>query len=114
VNPGLFAAAPTSSSGNSGSKAMSPLLPVLSGERLISRQSTGQLSGSGRLVVSSHHPQQDKTPGLDSANPAERAAALMELRSHHSGLMRLGVIMAITMTLHNLPEGFAVAFSAFR
>lgn len=28
-------------------------------------------------------------------------------------LMRLGILMAITMTLHNLPEGFAVAFSSF-
>mmetsp|Transcript_40035 Transcript_40035/g.99065 ORF Transcript_40035/g.99065 Transcript_40035/m.99065 type:complete len:373 (-) Transcript_40035:56-1174(-) len=28
-------------------------------------------------------------------------------------LMRLGMLMAITMTLHNLPEGFAVAFSSF-
>lgn len=28
-------------------------------------------------------------------------------------LMRLGLLMAITMTLHNLPEGFAVAFSSF-
>jgi ZIP family zinc transporter len=27
--------------------------------------------------------------------------------------MRLGLLMAITMTLHNLPEGFAVAFSSF-
>lgn len=30
-----------------------------------------------------------------------------------AGLFRLGVLMAVTMTLHNLPEGFAVAFSAF-
>ena len=28
--------------------------------------------------------------------------------------MRLGLLMAITMTLHNLPEGFAVAFSLCR
>lgn len=28
-------------------------------------------------------------------------------------MMRLGLLMAITMTLHNLPEGFAVAFTAF-
>ena len=30
-----------------------------------------------------------------------------------SELLRLGLLMAMTMTLHNLPEGFAVAFSAF-
>lgn len=28
-------------------------------------------------------------------------------------LVRLGVLMAITMTLHNLPEGLAVAYSSF-
>lgn len=28
-------------------------------------------------------------------------------------LMRLGFLMAVTMTLHNLPEGFAVAFSSY-
>lgn len=27
-------------------------------------------------------------------------------------LWRLGMLMALTMTLHNMPEGFAVAFSA--
>ncbi len=27
--------------------------------------------------------------------------------------MRLGLLMALTMTLHNMPEGFAVAFSAY-
>ncbi len=28
-------------------------------------------------------------------------------------LLRLGLLMALTMTLHNLPEGMAVGFSAF-
>jgi zinc transporter ZupT len=28
-------------------------------------------------------------------------------------LLRLGLLMSMTMTLHNLPEGFAVAFSSF-
>ena len=28
-------------------------------------------------------------------------------------LLRLGFVMAVAMTLHNLPEGFAVAFSSF-
>ncbi|GAX81348.1 hypothetical protein CEUSTIGMA_g8779.t1 [Chlamydomonas eustigma] len=30
-----------------------------------------------------------------------------------ANLLRLGLLMAVTMTLHNMPEGFAVAFSAF-
>jgi ZIP family zinc transporter len=28
-------------------------------------------------------------------------------------MLRLGLLMTITLTIHNLPEGFAVAFSAF-
>uniref|UniRef100_A0A383WD89 Uncharacterized protein n=1 Tax=Tetradesmus obliquus TaxID=3088 RepID=A0A383WD89_TETOB len=43
----------------------------------------------------------------------DAADSLAQLRAHHSGLMRLGLLMAITMSLHNLPEGCAVAFSAF-
>jgi zinc transporter ZupT len=35
------------------------------------------------------------------------------LRKHHAGMLRLGLLMTITLTIHNLPEGFAVAFSAF-
>jgi ZIP family zinc transporter len=34
-------------------------------------------------------------------------------RLRSAELLRLGLLMAFTMTLHNLPEGFAVAFSAF-
>ena len=30
-----------------------------------------------------------------------------------ASLLRLGLLMALTMTLHNMPEGFAVAFSAY-
>ncbi|KAK9901626.1 hypothetical protein WJX75_005604 [Coccomyxa subellipsoidea] len=40
-----------------------------------------------------------------------RAAASEKLRS--AELLRLGFVMALAMTLHNMPEGFAVAFSAF-
>jgi ZIP family zinc transporter len=35
------------------------------------------------------------------------------LATNPAELMRLGMLMAVTMTLHNLPEGFAVAFSAY-
>ncbi|MEW5309182.1 MAG: hypothetical protein WDW38_001087 [Sanguina aurantia] len=34
-------------------------------------------------------------------------------RATPAHLLRLGMLMAFTMTLHNLPEGFAVAFSAY-
>lgn len=32
--------------------------------------------------------------------------------SRSAELLRLGLVMAVTMTLHNFPEGFAVAFSS--
>lgn len=35
-----------------------------------------------------------------------RAAAATKLRS--AELLRLGFVMALAMTLHNMPEGFAV------
>ncbi|GIM05518.1 hypothetical protein Vretimale_9986 [Volvox reticuliferus] len=42
------------------------------------------------------------------------AAAALGRRDPRAGrMLRLGLLMAVTMTLHNLPEGFAVAFSAF-
>ena len=37
-------------------------------------------------------------------------------RNHHHqrrSFLRLGILMCITMTAHNMPEGFAVAFSAY-
>ncbi len=36
----------------------------------------------------------------------EREAAAVKLRS--AELLRLGFVMALAMTLHNMPEGFAV------
>ena len=37
---------------------------------------------------------------------SRRAAAVTKLRS--AELLRLGFVMALAMTLHNMPEGFAV------
>ena len=34
-------------------------------------------------------------------------------RSETAGYLRLGFLMALTLTLHNLPEGFAVAFTSY-
>jgi ZIP family zinc transporter len=45
--------------------------------------------------------------------PAGGARAGATLATSPAELMRLGMLMAVTMTLHNLPEGFAVAFSAY-
>lgn len=36
-----------------------------------------------------------------------------QLHPRPAELLRLGLVMSLTMTLHNLPEGFAVCFSAF-
>jgi ZIP family zinc transporter len=46
---------------------------------------------------------------INGAGSSKAAAARMRPRQ----LLRLGLLMAVTMTLHNLPEGFAVAFAAF-
>jgi zinc transporter, ZIP family len=33
--------------------------------------------------------------------------------AHKAHLLRLGILMCITLTLHNAPEGFAVAFASY-
>jgi zinc transporter ZupT len=53
------------------------------------------------------HGQQQQQQQQQEADEVER------LRKHHAGMLRLGLLMTITLTIHNLPEGFAVAFSAF-
>ncbi|KAG2437289.1 hypothetical protein HXX76_005947 [Chlamydomonas incerta] len=51
---------------------------------------------------------------LGGVGHAHAAHALSESQRLKAGrMMRLGLLMAVTMTIHNLPEGFAVAFSAF-
>ena len=47
----------------------------------------------------------------EKGSPSTSASEKATKRS--SELLRLGFLMAITMTLHNAPEGFAVAFSSF-
>jgi zinc transporter, ZIP family len=57
----------------------------------------------------------DAAEATSAAAPRRRAsqAGRPTSRLRSSELLRLGMLMAFTMTLHNLPEGFAVAFSAF-
>ena len=52
-------------------------------------------------------------PGRTATERAEAAVAVLSSKMSKARLMRLGLLMAITMTLHNLPEGFAVAFSSY-
>jgi ZIP family zinc transporter len=49
----------------------------------------------------------------DESNEANGGLGDGQSKTSKARLMRLGLLMAITMTLHNLPEGFAVAFSSF-
>jgi len=52
--------------------------------------------------------------GSDADRKDARLSAAKHRLRHHSPaqLMRLGTLMAVAMTAHNAPEGFAVAFSA--
>lgn len=50
--------------------------------------------------------------GVTVPDSTGSAAPQSSLKASRKDLLRLGLVMAATMTLHNLPEGFAVAFSA--
>ena len=53
-----------------------------------------------------------KTQRLAAQAATAAAAEARTEVARRDNLLRLGFLMAVTMTLHNLPEGFAVAFSA--
>jgi zinc transporter ZupT len=53
---------------------------------------------------------QGSPPSTSLAPDASDLSPEAEARRHN--LLRLGFLMAVTMTLHNLPEGFAVAFAS--
>jgi ZIP family zinc transporter len=74
-----------------------PLMPVLG---------AGEDAGGGGTtgVPRARPPPRGKAPPAGEA-PAVGAARRREL-------LRLGFLMAVTMTLHNMPEGFAVAFAS--
>lgn len=70
---------------------------------------SGHGSGGGAPTLASLGPGAGGGGGaVGSASCAKERARLSAAR-----MLRLGLLMAVTMTLHNLPEGFAVAFSAF-
>ena len=70
------------------------LEPLLPKAEVIELKDDGKKQGSSRADESN-----------DGSDPSSKLSK--------ARLMRLGLLMAITMTLHNLPEGFAVAFSSF-
>jgi ZIP family zinc transporter len=74
-----------------------------------SKTSAGLKSVKG---AEAHSTASGKSSDVDrSSKEGGRHQKVARLRS--AELLRLGLLMAFTMTLHNLPEGFAVAFSAF-
>lgn len=87
-------------------QCLQPLLPDFDGDNHTSTSTSGAADGSISLpsnsirrstrLASKHSTTND--PSL-TLKPAE--------------LLRLGLLMAVTMTLHNLPEGCAVAFASF-
>jgi ZIP family zinc transporter len=68
---------------------------------------------AGAMVYVVLEPLLPKAEVLESKVENGDAGADAVTKMSKARLMRLGLLMAITMTLHNLPEGFAVAFSSF-
>jgi len=66
--------------------------------------------GGGDLL--SHDRSEEADVLLGGAGQQQQEGATI-IAQKSASLLRLGILMAITMTLHNMPEGFAVAFSAF-
>jgi ZIP family zinc transporter len=74
-------------------------------------------NGSGKVPPLTSF-NETEVPTTDSGNKAEDTDTTdrekdAKATRRSSDLLRLGFLMAITMTLHNAPEGFAVAFSSF-
>ena len=80
-----------------------PLLPD-SGTCVVEAKNSGNLEGDGTKEAKEARstPAKDLKQSTRSSNKKARSAELF----------RLGLLMSVTMTLHNLPEGFAVAFSS--
>ncbi|KAK9816964.1 hypothetical protein WJX72_007575 [[Myrmecia] bisecta] len=97
--------------------------------RMVEREETGEESsvakgavglstqpGSPRKassVSSSPVPSPIRSPLRQDQLQAAAVKASRATRVRSAELLRLGLLMAFSMTLHNIPEGFAVAFSAF-
>lgn len=96
-------AAASSASRENGSQSAQETTPLLEAEADAGSR-PGSDVASATPTPAAHPP---PSPGLlkKEAPPAPPA----DVRR----LLRLGLVMALTMTLHNLPEGAAVAFSSF-
>ena len=83
------------------------------------KQNGGGSGGSGGGKVKSS--ESNTSSSLSKSMSSSMSSAMNERGNPVPGeteasrgrLMRLGILMAVAMTLHNIPEGFAVAFSSF-
>lgn len=77
---------------------------------LAERSASGKLAAAAERKAAGGGSSSSSNGGGGSGKPPKKQAG----STRRSGeLLRLGLLMAMTMTLHNLPEGFAVAFAAF-
>ncbi|KAK9806683.1 hypothetical protein WJX73_007886 [Symbiochloris irregularis] len=83
-------------------KAVSQLQAQRAGEGVEPRGSE-EMSASSQVAEGTKLNDAGSDHGSDRSSTSARTA----------NLLRLGSLMALTMTLHNAPEGFAVAFASF-
>uniref|UniRef100_A0A383WPF5 ZIP family transporter n=1 Tax=Tetradesmus obliquus TaxID=3088 RepID=A0A383WPF5_TETOB len=81
--------------------------------KLAAVSNTAQQTDNGISHQQQQQQQDQQQQGQQQQQQQQQADEVQRLRQHHAGMLRLGLLMTITLTIHNLPEGFAVAFSAF-
>ncbi|WIA36696.1 hypothetical protein OEZ86_007973 [Tetradesmus obliquus] len=91
---------------------LDPLLPKHEEGHMDSKQETAAVAGAQERHQQQQQ-QDQQQQGQQQQQQQQQADEVQRLRQHHAGMLRLGLLMTITLTIHNLPEGFAVAFSAF-
>ncbi|WIA16503.1 hypothetical protein OEZ85_013182 [Tetradesmus obliquus] len=91
---------------------LDPLLPKHEEGHMDSKQEIAAVAGAQERHQQQQQ-QDQQQQGQQQQQQQQQADEVQRLRQHHAGMLRLGLLMTITLTIHNLPEGFAVAFSAF-
>lgn len=92
----------------------SPVATVRSQRRATTRTEGSMLKHSRAAAVQADST--DPAPidvGLSPSPPESPSPPPQSVPARSRELLRLGALMAATMTMHNLPEGVAVAFSSF-
>ncbi len=75
--------------------------------------SSTSIGGGGKVKSSELNMSSSLSKSLSSSSAMNERVMPGETEASRGRLMRLGILMAVAMTLHNIPEGFAVAFSSF-